>query len=228
MLTHGGDHRVELMRLVRKWSGGSPVEVRAALDSLPCFVAQEIGEEDLGRLRAELEALGAAYRVEIREEEPSTLREWFQAPPQAEVLDDVETLRQFLASADGVERRDEINLRVHIYHAANHPYRWWGGAWGEGEPYGEGLPWVLLGEREAWQRENVKRLEELLDPEDRESRLLLAEMARQSSHFAAALALLEPVLHDESYPFVEDLAELARQGISEVQVLAVTTATAED
>ncbi|MFY0567459.1 ribosomal protein L7/L12 [Archangium lansingense] len=211
-----GPRRLEIMALLREHFGVSLSEVKQLLERLPLELHPRggLGFHQLDELIKRYRAAGAVLERYPLPPSPKPAPlpgeelppEWLELPgmeelPEADLL---------AALAQGVtqDRDEERELRSMAWWASNDPYR---------EP---GATWKPFAEREPAAWENLRALQELLDPQEPLERWMKAEALRELERFDEARELLtwEPP-QPELQQVAAYLRELAEQRVPEVRVV---------
>lgn len=212
-LTEVGPRRVEVMALLREHARVSPAEVKGMLERLPLRLPLRVPPPFESEAFVEkLRAVGAT--VTAQETPPPPVEplpgeafppEWLELPELGELAE--EELLAALAEGVARGREEERELRLRAWWAGNDPYR------------NPETPWKPFAERALAARENLRALQELLNPEEPLEGLLKAEALRELERFDEAMALLARVPSaDELRKVGEQLRRLAEQHVPEVRV----------
>lgn len=206
-LVEAGQQQVSVMAAVRKATSVSLHSAKDLVDSVPAVLLDQARVDEAEELTDELSKLGAMYTVVEREDDPAPAG-WREAPrcgdpDETSAIVDMLTDRSLVSSA-------EKELRLFLYWLNNHPYRY------------DQNPWLSTDMRGPAERENVERLLRLMD-EVGADQLCKANIAREASQFATAIALLENRTGVDSEAAWLEIQRLARDSDSRLRVLHVST-----
>lgn len=202
-LLTSGPNRVEVMQVLRRFTGADLQRARSCLQDEPGRIATGLRSDDRERLTSALHAVGAACSVHAREITAGSPPSWLVAPALQDA-NDVDTLLARL-DAPGLDDEGEAALRLALYQHWNAPFR------------EASVEWVPGDQRDAAQQDNARRLADLLRENDSYERLLKANLARERSDYAFATILLASDFGDYE-PLAANLRALVETKRSAVAV----------
>ena len=205
VLTEAGDGGRALVQVLAKELGCSASEAEQLMSECPAEMSRGVSPDAAQALRGAVSAAGGRCDIHWQEEGPSSPKTWRDAP-QTVAVREVDALRAFLRDNRDLSAEQERGVRQELYWAANHPYR------------DRASKWLPVDQRAHWERDNVACLERLLDPAHPADRFVLANLARESSRFDAAVRFIR--MSNEVEPHADELLRLASIDVSRLRALS--------